>query len=179
MATEVIHCCTGTPTCTGIPGKLLTHTQSFQELIFHHRVLANNISKHLFKRSCSKGNSIVTRFCPPRWYIPTIVIHPHILQVNSSNSNEISNVASENPNAMESIKHTCLQSRGSSSSAYSMYSATCRFRPKVQRLLSFLLSNVHSSAGDRRLPGSISTGFLTLRTTPDQDRTASKVKKNL
>jgi len=62
---------------------------------------------------------------------------------------------------------------------HALYSATRRFRVKLQRLLSFLLSNVHSSAGARRLPGSISTGFLTLLTTPDQDRTASKVKENL
>ncbi|KAG5283749.1 hypothetical protein AALO_G00045690 [Alosa alosa] len=52
--------------------------------------------------------------------------------------------------------------------------ATSRSKPKLQRLLSFRLSNVHSSAGDRRLPGSISTGFFTLLTTPDQDETDSK-----
>ncbi|KAL1267505.1 hypothetical protein QQF64_032868, partial [Cirrhinus molitorella] len=28
-----MQCCTGTPTCTGIPAKLLTHAQSFRELI--------------------------------------------------------------------------------------------------------------------------------------------------
>ncbi|CAM4600833.1 unnamed protein product [Leuciscus chuanchicus] len=60
---------------------------------------------------------------------------------------------------------------------HALYSATRRFRVKLQRLLSFLLSNVHSSAGARRLPGSISTGFLTLLTTPDQDRTTSKSHK--
>ncbi|KAG7464076.1 hypothetical protein MATL_G00183410 [Megalops atlanticus] len=47
---------------------------------------------------------------------------------------------------------------------------------ELQRL-SFRSSNVHSSAGARLLPGSISTGFLTLLTTPDQDETAIKGEK--
>ncbi|KAL0963712.1 hypothetical protein UPYG_G00309880 [Umbra pygmaea] len=48
------------------------------------------------------------------------------------------------------------------------------FKPVLQRLLSFRFSNVHSLAGARRLPGSISTGFLTLIPGPDQDKTTLK-----
>ncbi|KAI1898160.1 hypothetical protein AGOR_G00069490 [Albula goreensis] len=43
----------------------------------------------------------------------------------------------------------------------------------------FRFSNVQSSAGACRLPGSISTGFLTLITTPDKDKTAPKGGKCL
>ncbi|KAJ8255890.1 hypothetical protein COCON_G00197540 [Conger conger] len=55
-----------------------------------------------------------------------------------------------------------------------LHSAICRTQSATAVPFSFRFSNVHSSAGACRLPGSKSKGFSDLLTAPDQDRNALK-----
>lgn len=167
-----MQCCSGTPTCTGIPAKLLTHAQSFRELI------ALTVEPSQQQHVKTSSDATTSRLALDKWHDDgrrRCLLHTQGDRFL-------------NPAQVEHIVRwynftLVLLLCGTIQAVYAyvqaLYSATRRPWVKLQRLLSFLLSNVHSSAGARRLPGSISTGFLTLLTTPDQDRTASKVKKKL
>lgn len=167
-----MQCCTGTPTCTGIPAKLLTHAQSFRELI----ALTMEPSQQQHVKTSSWRHNIPS-FSTTR---DTTVAGDVFLSSPHAWCHNFKSISGGAYREVIQFHVGCVgPSNAVDAYVHSLYSATRRFRVKLQRLLSFLLSNVHSSAGARRLPGSISTGFLTLLTTPDQDRTTSKVKEKL